>query len=151
MSTPTALTATPYPLVYRHLGRGRVGDLLRAEVRLGFVTAAYTPAAADEWWAGPRAAEAYGAGYAAGGLALPNSTFDTDAATGRAVLGCDPLVITGAGFTVRWCVLFVSTGDPASSPLLSYVDLGAELSPAGADLPLSFPSGVFRIGPAAAV
>lgn len=150
MSAPAALTATTYRLAYRHLGRGRAGDLLTADTRLALVTAAYTPADTDEWWSTLQAAETTGAGYAAGGLDLPNSTFDTDPATGRAVLGCDPLVLTDAGFTARWAVLFVNTGDPATSPLLSFVDLGTDISPDGADLQLAFPSGVLRLGPVTA-
>lgn len=144
---PAPVTAAPYPLAFEHLGRGRFADLLTADVRLGLVTGGYTPGAADRWWATPAAHQTTGAGYVAGGVVLPHASFDLDSA-GRAALSCDPVVFTAAGFTARWAVVYVNTGDPGTSPLLSYVDFGADVSPAGADLQLTFPAAVFRIGPA---
>lgn len=146
----STLTARPYRLAGRHQLRGRFGDLLTADVRLMLTTSAYTPADADEWATTPANAEASGAGYTAGGIALPNRTVDNVTAGGvtRAVLGCDPITFTDAGFTARWAVVYLNTGDPATSPLLSYIDLAADVSPAGEDLTLTFTDGVFRAAPA---
>lgn len=146
-----SLTATAYRLGYRHLGRGRIGDLQTAALRLMLTTNAYTPAAAvDEWALTPAAAEAAGTGYTPGGAVLTGVTFDDDPGTGRSVLRCDPVLFADAGFIARWAVLYVLGGDYPSSPLLSFVDLGADVSPAGEDLLLSFPAGLLRIGPTTA-
>ncbi len=146
MSDPPTLITRPYRLAYRHLGRARYGDLLDADLRLMLATSAYTPADTDEWADVPGAAEALGPGYDPAGQQLAGVAFDDDPVTGRAVLTCDPVVFTAAGFTCRWAIAYVYTGDYATSALLSLTDLGADIIGTGDDLPISFPAGLLRIG-----
>jgi hypothetical protein len=142
-------TATAYPLAYRHLGRGRV-DLLTADIRVGLTNAQYVPAAGDEWW-GPVSAgfEIAGAGYVAGGQPIAHRSFDYDPVVGAAVLVCDPVVFPDAFFTCRRAVVYAAAATPGSSPLLSWVDFGALIAPAGQSLTVTFTAGVLSVGPAA--
>lgn len=143
MSTPTALA---YPLALRHLGRGRV-DLLTADLRLMLCTSGYVPADTDEYLPVPAAWETAGTGYPAGGLALPNRSFDYDTALRRAVLTCDPVVFPAAGFVARWGVVYAAGGDFAARPLLARIDFGADVDPGGQDFTVTFADGVIRLGP----
>lgn len=141
----TTLAAQPYRLAYRHAARGRLGDLLTVDLRLMLTGTGYTPAATDEWLATPAAAEVSGAGYTAGGNPLVGRSVE-DEDPGRTVLRCEPPVFANTGITCRWGVLYRATGDPATSPLLSYVDFGAVIDPAGANLEITFTAGAFRLG-----
>lgn len=140
-------TCSPYPLTYRHLGRARV-DLLTADLRLALVTSAYSPAPGDEWFSDAQAAETSGPGYTAGGQALDNVEFDFDTEAGRAVLTCDPVTFDEPAFTARYGVIYAATGDPGTSPLLAYLDPGADLTADGGEpLVFTFTPGVLRLGP----
>lgn len=143
----TTMTAAPYRLSHRHNARGRLGDLLTADLRLMLVGAGYTPAATDEWAATPAAAEAVGAGYTAGGMALAGRAVEAESPNGRTVLRCDAPLFADTGVQARWAVIYRNTGDLATSPLISYVDFGELKDPAGADLEITFTDGVYRIGP----
>lgn len=134
-----------YPLATRHLGRGRFADLLTADLRILMADDAYTPAAGDEWLTAVTAHETAGPGYPPGGATLLGLSFDYEPAVAASVLRCDPVVFTAAGFTARYAVCYRHTGDPATSPLLGYVDFGAVLDPAGADLPIPFPDGILQL------
>lgn len=149
MTTPV-LTAGPYRLTARHMMRARIGDLLTVDVRMMLTTAAYTPAATDEWAATPAAAEISGPGYTAGGLALATAGRTVeDEDPGRTVLRCTPPLWPDAGFTCRYAAFYVNTGDLATSPLLSWVDFGATVDPQGEDFDTVFAGGVLRLGPPA--
>lgn len=147
MTAPAPLVAVPYPGSFEHFSRGRVGDLLDADVRLLLATAAYPLAATDQYLDTVQGFEAAGAGYPAGGIALANRTITLDPATGRAALMCDPVVFAAASFIARHAVVYVATGDPTTSPLLSHADFGVDLDPAGGAFTAAFPSGVIRLGP----
>jgi hypothetical protein len=143
------VTSAAYPLAYLHLGRGRV-DLLTADLRAALLTSGYSPADTHQWFADVQSFETVGAGYTAGGTALPNTAFDFDLDAGRAVLTCDQLLFDQAGFTARYAVVFAAAGDAGSSPLLAYVDFGDDVSPGGQPFPLTFSGGVLRLGPVTA-
>lgn len=147
MTLPAALIAVPYPGSFEHFARGRVGDLLSADLRLMLATSSYPLAAGDQWLAATQGFEAAGAGYPAGGMALANQSVAVDPGTGRASLMCDPVVFAAAGFIARHAVIYLATGDPGTSPLLSHADFGADLDPAGGAFTAAFPSGVIRLGP----
>lgn len=144
--TGPAATAVRYRLAGRHLGRGRIGDLLAADLRVMLAGAAYTPADADEWLSAVTAYESAGPGYPPGGAPLQGRSFDYEAAAASNVLRCDPLLFPAAGFVCRYAVLYVATGDPAGSPLLSRVDFGVDIGGAGDDLPIPFPDGILHLG-----
>lgn len=66
--------------------------------------------------------------YAAGGQALANKTLTVDTANDLVYLDADDTSWTGVTFTYRYIVVYKSTGVSSTSPLLFYVDLGADRS-----------------------
>jgi hypothetical protein len=75
--------------------------------------------------------EITGTGYTAGGVALASKAASYDASSNELRLQSNPALWTGATFTARRGVLYKDTGSAATSPLLGWVDFGADQSPAG--------------------
>ncbi len=136
-----------YPLGWRHLGRGRLGDLLTADLRLALAGSTYTPADTHEWLSD--IPQISGPGYVTGGQPVTGRGYDYDTVTGRCVLTCDPVQYTGAGFTARHGVLYLATGTPATSPLIARTTFDADVAPAGVTFAVPFPDGLLTIGPPA--
>lgn len=65
--------------------------------------------------------EAAGAGYTAGGLTLTGVTTAVDGPTNESSLDFDD--ITGISVDCCYAVVFVDTGNPATSPVLTITDL----------------------------
>lgn len=147
--TTTALVATAYPQTWVHLGRGRYGDLLTADLRLALVSSSYTAADGHAWWADAQDFETAGPGYTPGGQQVTGRSLDYDPAAGRAPLGCYTVTWADAAFIARTAIAYVTTDDPATSPLLARIDLGVEVNPGGQDFNLTFSAGLLRIGPGA--
>lgn len=75
-------------------------------------------------------------GYTAGGQALGTKSVNLDAATNTVSLRAAATTWTpGAGqtLTIHYLVVYKDTGTPATSPLLGYVDLGADVSATNAN------------------
>lgn len=74
--------------------------------------------------------EVTGTGYTAGGIAVPTRSFSYATATNALTLAggnlsFGTLTVTG----IRIVVFYVDTGTAATSPLLAWMDLGADQSP----------------------
>ena len=65
-------------------------------------------------------------GYTAGGLALSGKSTSYDAATNESRLIAANAQWTGATFACRYALVWKDTGTASTSPLLGYVDLGAQ-------------------------
>lgn len=75
-------------------------------------------------------------GYTAGGATLGTKSVNADTTTNVTSLRAAPTTWTpGAGqtLTIRYLVVYKSTGTASTSPLLGYVDLGADVSATNAD------------------
>jgi hypothetical protein len=72
-----------------------------------------------------------GGGYTAGGVALSGKTLTYNAPAHEARMDAVDPQWPGATFTVRFMVLRKDTGTPGTSPLILYVDFGADVSSAG--------------------
>ena len=72
-----------------------------------------------------------GGGYTAGGATLGSKTVTADTANDKGVFdAADPSwTADGTGFTCRYAVMYKSTGDPATSPLIAYWDFGGDQNP----------------------
>ena len=70
-------------------------------------------------------------GYTAGGVTLGSKTVTADTANDKGVFdAADPAwTADGTGFTCRYAVMYKSTGDPATSPLIAYWDFGGDQNP----------------------
>jgi hypothetical protein len=71
--------------------------------------------------------------YVAGGQALTSKTVALDTSGDFVYLDADDLVWHGSTFTARRLVLYKDTGTGSTSPLIGWVDFGADFSPAAQD------------------
>lgn len=95
-------------------------------INVGLVTATYTPAQdTDSFWSTPQANEITGTGYTAGGAALAGKSVGAVTGTHEIPLLASATSWTNASFTCRYAVIYRSTGTAATSPLLGWVDFGA--------------------------
>lgn len=87
---------------------------------------------AHEFYAAVSAAElAAGNGYVTGGQLLANKSVTYDPATNQVRLLADPArwsTTPGGTIKARGAVIFKDTGDPATSPLLAWIDFGGNVS-----------------------
>jgi hypothetical protein len=67
-------------------------------------------------------------GYTAGGATIASPTLTYDTATNEIRLDCADPSWSSATFTARYAILYKSTGTASTSPLIAYVDFGADQS-----------------------
>lgn len=72
--------------------------------------------------------EVTGTGYTAGGVALASKTLTYDTATNETRLDAADAAWTSATLTARIANTYKDTGSAATSPLISWVDFGADES-----------------------
>jgi hypothetical protein len=96
-------------------------------VKCALLTSAYTPNQDTHvFFSSVSASEVVGAGYTAGGVTVSGRSVTYDASTNMVILAAD--VITFPGLTVsdvRYAVVYHDTGNPATSVLAQYHDLGS--------------------------
>lgn len=72
--------------------------------------------------------EISGTGYTAGGAALGSKTVTYVGASNQLQLDASDSQWTSATFTARYAVIYKDTGTASTSPLIAYVDFGADQS-----------------------
>jgi hypothetical protein len=123
-----AVTAHPYTKGAKYIFDGSLVPATDT-IKCALVTATYTPDRDnDQFWSTPQANEVSGTGYTAGGVTLGSKTSATDATTHEERLDAADPAWTGAVITARYAVYYKDTGSAATSPLLAYVDFGANQS-----------------------
>lgn len=70
--------------------------------------------------------EISGTGYTAGGVALSGKSTSYDSATNESRLIASNAQWTGATITTRYAAVYKSTGTGSTSPLMGYVNFGAD-------------------------
>lgn len=97
----------------------------------------YVYDATDAWVSDVSTHEATGTSYTAGGLTLAGVTYTYDAVTG--VVKVDATDLTPAGLSVvcQFAVVYMDTGTPATSPLLTCTDLTDDADDTITGLPVS--------------
>ena len=140
-----AVTATPYGQSFKGLGLGRF-DFTTHTFKIMLTTASYLPNFdTDEFKSAVTNELSSGNGYTTGGQALTGLTWTYDATNDWCLLTCTAPVWNNASFSARRAVIYRDTGDAATSPLLSYVDFGANATPAGTPFTITFSNGVYRV------
>jgi hypothetical protein len=145
-----AITAHVYGLSLVSLAKGEV-DFDTASVKALLCTSTYAPSQDTHQYRSSLTNEAAGAGYTAGGVALTGVTVTYDAATNQARVNADDVVFAAVTVTdVRYLVFYINTGVPATSPLLAWWNLGANVNPVGSDLQFTLDDAGFYVMAAAA-
>ena len=123
-------------------------DLSSDTIKLAAVTSSYTPNIdTHDFWDDVSANEASGTGYTAGGATLANKSAAVVTASDLAKFDADDVTWTiSSAFSARYLVLYKSTGNSATSPLIGYIDLGTTYSLASGTITLTWSaSGVLTI------
>jgi hypothetical protein len=97
-------------------------------VKCALTTSAYTPDADVHDFFDDVTNEITGTGYTAGGVSVTTKTVSYDSASNETRLDCDDPAWTGLVATFRKAVFYKSTGTASTSPLIMWVDLGADVA-----------------------
>lgn len=117
-------------------------------IKLALVTSSYTPSTTTHEFFDDITGEVTGANYTAGGATLTSVTVTVNA--GVVTVDADNVTWTkpgSGGFSdARYAILYKSTGSAATSPLVGYLDLGADVGNVAGDLILNWnASGIFAV------
>jgi hypothetical protein len=97
-------------------------------IKVALCTSAYTPDQDTHDFFNDVTNEITGTGYTAGGVTTTTPTVTYDTATDEIRLDCDDPSWSSATFTARVAVWYKSTGTASTSPLIGYMDFGADQS-----------------------
>lgn len=122
-----AVTAFVYGLALQSVFNKEI-DFDTDTVKAMLCTSVYTPNQDTHRYKSSVTNEVVGTGYTAGGVTLTTKTAVYTAGTNTLALDADDPSWTGSTITARYLVFYVDTGSSATSPLLAYVDLGADVS-----------------------
>lgn len=118
-------------------------------IKVALCTNAYTPNQDTHEFFSDVTNEVSGTGYSAGGAALTTKAKTYTGATNVIMLDADDAVWTTATLTARYAVIYKSTGTAGTSPIMGYVDFGADVSSTAASFTIVWDAaGIFTITPA---
>jgi hypothetical protein len=124
-------------------------DWVTDTIRMTLHTATYTPNRDTHVFASDLTNEvAAGGGYSTGGVTLGTKSvsYDSTAHLTR-LIAADPSWGPGATITCRYAVIWKDTGTSTTSPLMGYIDLGAQSITSGTlTVDLDQTNGVFTFG-----
>ena len=111
-------------------------------VKCALISNAYTPNVdTDIFFGAPATYQGSGTGYTAGGVTLTTKTATYNASTNTAMLDADDITFTGVTLSaVRYAVFYEYSGSNATSPLICYMDFGADRNPTAQNLQITLPS-----------
>jgi len=141
-----ALSATVYNWAKSDFLKGNID--LDTSAKCALLTTAYTPDIdSHRYWSDVSAYEVAGTGYTAGGATLTNVSTTVDTANDRAYIDADDTSWSNATLSnLRYAVIYYPTGDPATSPLVGYINFGSTKSLTDGTFTIAWDSGgVIRI------
>ncbi len=94
-------------------------------IKVMLCTSSYTPDQDAHDFKDDITNEVSGTGYTAGGATLASKTVTYTGASNKLVLDAADSVWTTASFTARYAIVYKDTGSAATSPVLGFVDFGA--------------------------
>jgi hypothetical protein len=103
-------------------------------------TAAYTPNQDTHEFKSSVTNEVTGTGYTAGGVTLTAKTNAYDGPTNTVTLDAADPAWANSTITARFLVFYKDTGTAGTSPLISYVDFGADVSSTAAAFTYQLPT-----------
>lgn len=119
-------SATLYNSAKKKLIDGSI-DLDTDTIKAALVSSSYAPNIDTHDFFDDISGEISASGYTAGGAALANKSITVDTSDDRAYLDADDTAWNaGATFTVRYVILYKSTGTAGTSPLIGYIDFGTD-------------------------
>ncbi|HEX8609330.1 MAG TPA: hypothetical protein VF679_11875 [Pedobacter sp.] len=101
-------------------------DLDTDTIKVALVTSSYTPDQDAHDFFDDVTNEVTGTGYTAGGATLANKTVTADNTDNEGVFDADDVSWTTSTITARGAVIYKSTGTASTSPIIAYIDFGAD-------------------------
>lgn len=112
---------------------GKQVDLVNDSIKVGLVTASYTPNQdTHDEWADVSANETSGIGYTAGGKVLSSKTMTYDGTNNWWTFDAADLTWSSVSVSFRYAVIYDDTA--SGKPLLGYVDFGSTQTATAQDL-----------------
>jgi len=132
-----AVTAFWYGLTARDqwgaTAAGRI-DWVTDTIKMSLHTVTYAPAQdTEEFFSSATNELATAGGYTSGGATLAGKTLTYDGPTNTVRLKATDVTWTTATFTARIAVIRKDTGSAATSPMMGWINFGADQSPSGID------------------
>lgn len=113
-------------------------DFVVDSVKVMLVTSAYTPDQDSHEFRSSVTNEVTGTGYTAGGQALANKTVTQDNTGNLAKYDADDVVWEEATITARGAVIYKDTADPATDPIIAYIDFTEDKTSTAADFRINW-------------
>ena len=115
-------------------------------IKCALATSTYTPDQDAHDFFNDITNEITGTGYTAGGVTLTTPTAAVVSASDYVKFDADDASWTSASFTARYAIVYKSTGVSTTSPLLGYVDFGADETVASGTFTITWDAtGVLKI------
>lgn len=133
-------------LVYNRFKYQQLGDtgvtpinLKTDTIKVALVTSSYSPSADSHDFFDDVTNEVSGTGYSAGGNTLTVTT-SQDNTDDEGVFDAADTSWTTSDITARGAVIYKSTGTASTSPLICYIDFGADYTSVGGTFQITFAS-----------
>lgn len=142
-----AVTATPYGNALLSMAAGNLNLSSSGTYKAALFTSSYAPNYDTQQFYGALTGEvsASGTNYSTGGNTITGLGLTYDGTTHRVVLAGGPVTFSGVSLTARYVVVYKSTGNANTSPLISYVDFGTDQTYSNEDLVVTFANGIIRL------
>jgi hypothetical protein len=101
-------------------------NLVSDTIKVALFTSAYTPNVDSDIFYGDLTGEVVGTGYTEGGEEITNKAVTQDDTDNEGVFDGDDVDWATSSITARYAVIYKDSGSPATSPLISYIDFGAD-------------------------
>ena len=138
-----AVTAKLYDLAFTSLANKEI-DWGTDTIKVMLTTSSYTPNQATHQYKSSVTNEVSGTGYTAGGATLGSKT-EAISAHVKTFDAADTSWTTST-ITARYAVVYDSTGTDATSPLICYIDFGADVVSTAGTFSITWDSaGIFSI------
>ena len=128
-----------YNSCYKHMFNGEI-DFEDDDIYLALVTSDYTPDFDAHEYFDDLTNEVVGTGYTAGGKQLTDQTVTQDNDGNQAIFDATIVVWTNSEITARAAILYKSTGNAATSPLIRYYDFAADYTTDGGSYTITWPA-----------
>jgi hypothetical protein len=124
-------------------------DYLSDTIKVALTTSSYSVDQDTHEFFSDITNEITGTGYTAGGATLANKTLGYTAGTNVIKFDADDTSWAASTLTARYAIVYKDTGTGSTSPLLGYVDFGADVSTTSGTFQITWnASGIFTITPA---
>lgn len=104
-------------------------DFVNDTIKVALLSSSYTPNIdTDLFFDDVSANEITGTGYVAGGAEIVSKTVTQDDTDNEGVFDGADVTWANSTITARYAVIYKDSGTPGTSPLISYIDFGADKS-----------------------